>query len=85
MPTRLYSLYKIGSNESELQGIQEKRKKRKTRTPTIHKIKRKGGHSENLRRQLIEEKTHHDAGTMITRNSAGHGSGGTIQLTTSPG
>jgi hypothetical protein len=49
--------------------------KRETRTPTIHKIERKGGHSENLRKQLIEEKTHHDPSIMITRNSAGHGSG----------
>jgi hypothetical protein len=45
LPTRLYNLCRIGSNEPELQGIHEKRKKN---TPTPHKSEKKRGHSEKI-------------------------------------
>jgi hypothetical protein len=40
-----------------------------THTPTTHKIERKGGHSKNPRRQLTDDKTHHDPSTTITRKN----------------
>jgi hypothetical protein len=43
LPKRLYSLCRIGSNEPELQGIQEKREKE---TSTPQKNEKKRGHSE---------------------------------------
>jgi hypothetical protein len=34
LPMRLFSLYKIGSNEQNTGGLQERSRKRKTHTPT---------------------------------------------------
>jgi hypothetical protein len=75
MPMRLYSLYKIDSNEPEFTRDTREEKKKGKHTHQQYTRLRGKGVSENLRRQLIEEKTHHDPSTAITRNSTGHGSG----------
>jgi hypothetical protein len=55
MPIRLYSLYKIGSNEPEFTGDTREEIKRKN-THANTREGRKGGHSVNPRRWLRDMK-----------------------------